>query len=272
VAKAVEYVLKQSEHGYEAMPKGSFGPMQSHGNCVPFLAEAHRSLTGEKKQLVKMALTRAVKIIIDAQHEKGSWYAGVSSVPVVGDLDATVCQLNALRPAMKAGVHVPKETLDKGAAFIRSCYEPKVGFVRRAPYLRANRNNLCGCTAVALSALVAAGADEGEPWTAGVASLKSAQVAHTGGDVPHRGVSYYYVQYHAAMAMRHVGGSDWRAWYPRIRDALVQPQSGNWPTRGKDGSWIIGGPFASSSSPDFNTACAVMILQMPDSRLADAGK
>jgi len=51
-------------------------------------------------------------------------------------------------------------------------------------------------------------------------------------------------------AMWHAGGKYWNQWYPAIRDELIGKQ-------GNDGSWTGNG------SPEYGTAMACIILQMP---------
>src|SRR5436305_1238067 len=84
------------------------------------LAEAHAVVKGEKQKEVKEALTRGVKIIVDAQNKDGGWRYRPD--PRDADLSVTTCQLHALFAAMKAGATVPEETLDKGIRYVRACH------------------------------------------------------------------------------------------------------------------------------------------------------
>ena len=66
---------------------------------------------------------------------------------------------------------------------------------------------------------------------------------------------YFYGHYYAAQAMWIRGGADWNTWYPAIRDELVRRQnsaSGFWPD---------------SICPEYGTAMALIILQMPNNYL-----
>ena len=66
---------------------------------------------------------------------------------------------------------------------------------------------------------------------------------------------YFYGHYYAAQAMWIRGGADWNIWYPAIRDELVRRQnkaSGFWPD---------------SICPEYGTAMALIILQMPNNYL-----
>ena len=65
---------------------------------------------------------------------------------------------------------------------------------------------------------------------------------------------FLYGQYYAVQAMWHAGGKHWQRWYPAIHDALLMQQQQN-------GSW------ENEISPEYETAMACLILQMPNSYL-----
>jgi hypothetical protein len=65
---------------------------------------------------------------------------------------------------------------------------------------------------------------------------------------------FFYGHYYAVQAMWHAGGDYWRAWYPAIRDTLLA-------RRQKDGSWF------DQVCPEYGTAMACLILQMPNNYL-----
>jgi hypothetical protein len=54
--------------------------------------------------------------------------------------------------------------------------------------------------------------------------------------------------------MWHAGGELWARWYPAIRDSLIARQR-------EDGSWM------DSICPEYGTAMACLILQMPNNYL-----
>jgi hypothetical protein len=60
--------------------------------------------------------------------------------------------------------------------------------------------------------------------------------------------------------MKHVGGKDWQEWYPLARNGLLNPKH----KRGQACNW------PEPMCRDFNTALAILTLQMPDSRLPSA--
>ena len=66
---------------------------------------------------------------------------------------------------------------------------------------------------------------------------------------------FFYGHYYAVQAMWHAGGDNWSKWYPAIRDTLLAKQS-------SDGSWPD-----QEVCPEFGTAMACIILQMPNNYL-----
>ena len=67
---------------------------------------------------------------------------------------------------------------------------------------------------------------------------------------------YFYGHYYAVQAMWHAGGNHWREWYPAIRDELVLRQ------QLRDGSWPD-----PQQCPEYGTAMALLVLQMPNNYL-----
>ena len=62
---------------------------------------------------------------------------------------------------------------------------------------------------------------------------------------------FFYGHYYAVQAMWQAGGDRWEIWYPAIRDSLVAQQR-------NDGSWL------DAVGPEYATAMACIILQMPN--------
>ena len=61
---------------------------------------------------------------------------------------------------------------------------------------------------------------------------------------------YFYGYYYATQAMFLAGGDYWASFYPNIRDELVQRQAGD--------------HWTGEVSEDYDTAMALIILQMPN--------
>jgi hypothetical protein len=65
---------------------------------------------------------------------------------------------------------------------------------------------------------------------------------------------FLYGHYYAVQAMWHAGGEHWSAWYPTIRDWLIARQR-------DEGFWM------DTHGPEYGTAMACLILQMPSNHL-----
>ena len=107
--------------GYE-----SEGPMYGHGFATLFLAEC---LGSSSRPEVREKLTKAVKLLVNTQNAQGSWRYKPERIE--GDLSVTIAEVIALRAARNAGVHVPKETIERSVDFIKKCQNPDGGFVYR---------------------------------------------------------------------------------------------------------------------------------------------
>lgn len=65
---------------------------------------------------------------------------------------------------------------------------------------------------------------------------------------------FFYGHYYAVQAMWQASGEAWNAWYPAIRDLLLDEQRAN-------GAW------SDAISSEYGTAMACLILRMPESYL-----
>jgi hypothetical protein len=65
---------------------------------------------------------------------------------------------------------------------------------------------------------------------------------------------FFYGHYYAAQAMWQAGGDYWKRWHPAIRGVLLAQQK-------EDGSWF------DQICPEYGTAMACLVLQMPNNFL-----
>ena len=106
-------------------------------------------------------------------------------------------------------------------------------------------------SAAGIVGLYSAGVYEGEELAKGLEYLLQHVPRH---DAVGRDNHFFYGHYYAVQAMWHCGGDNWIKWYPAIRDTLLARQR-------QDGSWM------DSICPEYGTAMAAIILQMPNSYL-----
>lgn len=242
--RCLEFILASCQpNGFiTARAFQSHGPMYGHGFAALFLAEVYGTAPSSE---IREKLERAVSLIIDTQNEQGGWrYQPQRSD---ADISVTICQVMALRAARNAGIYVPNITIDNCIEYVKKSQNPDGGFM----YLLDGGESAFPRSAAGIVALFSAGVYEGQEIELGLKYLM--------GYLPERQQRlreshYFYGHYYAVQAMWHAGGSYWEKWYPAIREDLLRRQQ-------SDGSWMDG------ISPEYGTAMACIILQMPNNYL-----
>jgi len=246
IDRCVDFLLENTaDSGLIAAPEGATrGPMYGHGFAALFLCEAH-GMTD--RPLLRERLALAIELIIASQNAEGGWR--YTPEPRDADVSVTVCQVMALRAARNVGIAVPRETIDRSTAYVKKCQNPDGGF----RYMLADGPTTSGFarTAAGVVALYNAGVYEGPEIAAGLEYLAERRPDQQNAQTE---AYYFYAHYYAAQAMWHAGGERWRAWFPAIRDQLVQQQR-------EDGSWM------DAVCPEYGTAMACIILQTPNNYL-----
>lgn len=239
VERCVSFVLSHvRETGYIARKDNNAREnMYGHGFAMLFLSEAYgmtpKTEIGEK-------LRRAVRMTVNCQNPRGGWrYQPVKDQ--TADLSITVCQIMGLRAARDAGIHVPDETRSKCIDYVKQSQNDNGSF----RYQLAGGHSTFAMTAAGVTSLYSAGIYDSEAVSRALDHL----MLHKPGNRS-TGGHYFYGQYYAVQAMWHAGGDYWNQWYPAIRDELLSKQSA-------DGSW------SGSGGPEYGTAMACIILQIP---------
>ncbi len=239
VERCVEFILRNvRSSGYIARVDNAVNEnMYGHGFAMLFLAEAY-GMT--RKTEIGKKLRRAVKLTVQTQNNAGGWR--YQPVKQDADLSITVCQIMGLRAARDAGVHVPDETREKCIDYVRKSQNANGSF----RYTLQGGHSTFAMTAAGVTSLYSAGIYDSDQVTKALKHLMQYKPSGAG-----TGGHYFYGHYYAVQAMWHAGGDYWNTWYPAIRDELVGRQ-------GSDGSWP-----ASIAGPEFGTAMACIILQIP---------
>jgi len=244
VSKCIDYLLLHTkESGFIVQAESAgYGPMYGHGYATLFLAECH----GMSQRLgLRDKLTKAVALIVETQNKDGGWRYQPQRLDA--DISVTVTQVMALRAATNAGIHVPRETMDRCKDYVKKSQNPDGGFM----YMVTGGESAFARSAAGVVALQSAAVYEGPEITKGLAYLMTFLPQ---ADVPRQENYYYYGHYYAVQAMWHAGGENWNRWYPAIRDELIANQH-------HDGSW------SDAISDDFATSMALLILQTPNNYL-----
>ncbi|MEZ6109821.1 MAG: prenyltransferase/squalene oxidase repeat-containing protein [Pirellulaceae bacterium] len=245
VSRAVDYVVKHVQESGFIIATGftSHGPMYGHGFATLFLAEAYGMTTDTS---VREQLEKAVKLIINSQNRDGGWRYQPQTTEA--DISVTICQLMALRAARNAGIYVPNETIELSVDYVKRSQNADGGFM----YMLQGGPSEFARSAAGVVALYSAGIYEGPEIEKGLDYL-SQHLPTT--DAVDRSQHYMYGHYYAVQAMWHAGGEFWRRWYPAIHDALLARQNK------EEGYW------QDLICPEYGTAMACMILQMPNNYL-----
>ncbi len=250
IDEALEFVLQCAQpSGYIIRSDSAgHGPMYGHGFATLFLAEVYGMSPREE---VRQALKSAVQLIVNSQNREGGWRYEPDGREA--DISVTVCQIMALRAARNCGLAVPKTTVDRCIDYVKKCQNPDGGFryqLQIRPVSEFPRS------AAGLVALYSAGIYDGPEFERGLNFLERhrppAEFRRFDFNVESH---YFYGHYYAVQAMWHAGGDRWRTWYPTIRDELLARQS-------PDGSWPD-----TMINPEYGTAMACLVLQMPNNYL-----
>jgi hypothetical protein len=244
VNRCVSYVLQaEDESGFICDPLyTSHGPMYDHGFGTLLLAEVYGMSPDSQ---IREKLTQAVRLIVTTQNADGGW----RYQPKAGeaDISVTICQVMALRAARNAGIYVPSETIDRCVDYVKRSQNADGGFM----YMLSGGPSRFPRSAAGVVALYSAGIYEGEEIRKGLDYLFQHQPTSEefGRD------SYaMYGHYYAVQAMWQAGGENWQKWYPAVHDVLLKLQQ-------DDGSWH------DPIGPEYGTAMACIILQMPNNYL-----
>jgi hypothetical protein len=128
------------------------GRMYAHGIATLALAE----VAGMSRRASKARphLERAVQLILRAHAvEKGVFHEGgwrYQPTSADSDLSITVWQIAALKAASEAGVAVPRDALERAAAYARRCVHPSGGFGYQPGGIPNVARTACGILALRL--------------------------------------------------------------------------------------------------------------------------
>jgi hypothetical protein len=216
VLAGLRYLLGQQTR------EGEFpGGMYAHGLATIAVCEAY-GMTADPA--LKRAAQRALDFIVSAQDPAGG---GWRYAPRQGsDTSVTGWEVMALKSGQMAGLNVPSATLRGAEKWLDSCMtSDKGGYGYTGPQETPTM------TAVGLLCRMYFGWGPKNPGLlAGVKKLKA---------YPPGSIHSLYYEYYATQVMYHMGGEDFGAWNPRMRDLLLATQDkGDDPKRPQQkGSW-----------------------------------
>jgi len=249
--------------------------MIPHSHAVLFLASVYEMeakedggttiedrINRQRRKEVKKTLERAVAFIAKAQAKNGGWF--FTSAQEGHDMDVsleTAWQIQALRAAQQAGIDVPKETLQRGLAYLEKNTGPSGGVNYSSGPRPSERADV---TVAALACALKPGDYDAEaprkwlkrisvfaPPDATLQMLHAAQVRHALGE-----------NGYAKLLGKDKGGMQWASYRDRVCDGLIGG-AGAPGTRSKpqkdDGSWATRGDGLGTVC---STAVSLIILQL----------
>jgi hypothetical protein len=256
INKAIDFVLaNQQESGLIAGPAAT---MYEHGISTVMLTEVCGMIEDDetRKEKVKRAIAKSVKLILDAQHPNNQ----AKSMPYTGgwrytpaamdaDLSVTGWQLMALRGAANCGAAVPKSAIDAGVEYVKRSAVAGGGFGYQ-PGTGPNQART-GTGILAMSLLGQHTQDKPLPEVIAAGNWLLANPPDNAAQE-----FFFYSVYYNSQALNQLGGKYWSIVYPKLRDALLagQQPAGTWP----------GGAGEESNAGDaYRTSMAVLALCVP---------
>jgi len=219
------------------------GAMYGQAMATIALCEAYAMTHDEG---LKSLAQQAIRFIVNAQHMEGGGWRYTPGAP--GDVTVTGWQLMALKSGQLARLDVPSPTLGLVAKFLDSVQTE--GGAQYNYMVAAAPRQTQATTAVGLLCRMYTGWGRENP-------------------ALYRGVAYLdkwgpsdnnlYFNYYATQGMRHWGGPEWQAWNGRMRDRLIAAQSA---AGHESGSWHFADPYGNAGGRLYNTALAVLTLEV----------
>jgi len=136
VRRAVDWLLNHTDPltgqiGDPRLPGEAGRYMYGHGYALLFLSCVHgEEEDREECQRLQDVLTRAVQFTAKAQTTRGGWgYVPASEGNNFNEGSVTVTQVQALRAAQHAGIHVPSQVLAKARKYLAAATNSEGGVI-----------------------------------------------------------------------------------------------------------------------------------------------
>jgi len=250
IRNAVDFLLSKSRRngliGDDNDDRYTYG----HGFGLLFLSQVFGEEEDEtRREDLLDVMTRAVRFCGQSQTRAGGW--GYVSAKDGNDFDegsTTITQVQALRGCRNAGIHVPKEIIDKAIDYIRRCSLQKgLGGVQYNIHGGGGRPPI---SAAAIACLFNAGEydDEFVPNLLKYSDRTLGNIMATDGH-------WHYAHYYYAQVKYRQGGKEWEDYRNRIFKRLISEAQ-------SDGSWQQG-----YIGRVYTTSINLVILQLENGAL-----
>jgi hypothetical protein len=215
------------------------GTMYAQGLATIALCECY-AMTGDAA--LRPPAQSAIDFIVHAQHPAGGWRY-LPGQP--GDTTSLGWQLMALKSGQLSGLRTPSPTFHGASNFLDSV---QTSSGAEYGYQRPDRDPTM--TAIGLLCRMYLGWPRKTPALARGVNVLSAR-----GPSP----ANMYYNYYATQVLHHYEGSQWLKWNEALREHLLRTQV---QTGHESGSWYFEDTHTKTAGRLYNTAMAVMILEV----------
>jgi len=250
ISLAVDYLVARSRaNGLIGDPLKDNRYTYGHGFAMLFLSQVlgEEEDEGRRKELIDV-LTRAAVFSGRAQTDAGGWgYVSAQDGRGFDEGSTTITQVQGLRGCRNAGIHVPKEVIDKAIKYIHECTLPDGG----VQYNSRGGGGRPAITAAAMACLYNAGEYDSDyvPRQLKFCKGKLDNISNSGFG------HWHYAHYYYAQVMYREGGKTWETYRDKMIARIVKEASA-------DGSWNQG-----YIGPIYTTSINLTILQLPNGAL-----
>ncbi|MGE0709971.1 MAG: prenyltransferase/squalene oxidase repeat-containing protein [Planctomycetota bacterium] len=223
-------------------------PMHGHGFALLLLGQAYgTSRDPVLRERIHRAIALGVRLTERTISPAGGWFYWPSHVRgnARDEGSVTITQIQALRSARNAGVAVSASVVERAVSYIKRSQNPDGGV----------RYMLRPSSSPASAALTSAGIvvlqDAGEYHGDAIERAYGYLRTNLRTDLPEEQKWFFYTHLYASQAMFQRGGASWKAYFPKIRNQLLEMRQGaHWESR--------------DVGPAYATAMALLILQLPN--------
>lgn len=239
VAKGIGFCLDHAgpDGLIAAHEQAAHGPMYGHAYATLALAEVYGE--SDRDEEIADVLVRARDLIERTQNKQGGWRYQPRRLDA--DASVTAAMVVSLRGLYNSGFAVSEECVDRAVALLERLQNKDGGF----RYLVSEGSSGAPRTAASIFAILAANR-EGQVTEKGFEWLQQNPITIESAD----GYALYGVLHVAAAHWLRRGEDSWSQWYESIEEDLLSKQ-------GLDGAW------PDPSCPEYGTAAAITVLQMP---------
>lgn len=254
LARGLEFLLDSCKEDGQIVGRDVYvhGPMYDHSWATLCLLQAYGNMPWRRDMRDK--LSRAVQLLLKYQHVDGGWRYKMMREGY-SDTLVTVNVLCALRLAVRSGLAVSGETIERALNFLKARALKEEGrWTGEWEYLPGGEPGspaVAACGAIALYMAARDPKDFQEPRiTATIAMLDRYYKRYTVSDLL-EGPYLHYGAFYVSQAMYHAGNTYWHPYYRKMLEVFAASQK-------SEGQFLD-----QAGNSVYPTAAAAIVLQAP---------